>query len=181
MSETETFQIQGLNFEISPKFAEGHTLAANEASALNQLLKENVRNNLSSKVASTVEEAGGIENLTDEIRSSLQDMVTSYAAEYEFGVRRGGGGGGAPKDPVHARALKLAKERVRAAIKAKGWKVSDVEASEITRLASAAIEKDPQYIAVAKAQLEEEAAIAQSDLLAGEDISFKENSGDEEE
>ena len=46
----EQIIIQGVTFNVPTPYAEGHVLATNEASALNQLLHENLRNNFASKV-----------------------------------------------------------------------------------------------------------------------------------
>ena len=42
--------IQGVKFTIASPYAEGYKLKPNEASAMNQLLAENIRNNLASTV-----------------------------------------------------------------------------------------------------------------------------------
>jgi hypothetical protein len=62
------FTIKGQTFTMLPRYAEGHICTAGEAAALNQTLRENVRNNLADKP-----------NLT-------QQDVDTYLAEYIMGV-----------------------------------------------------------------------------------------------
>lgn len=98
--------ISGEVFKIAPKFETGHVLSENEAAALNQTYFENVRNNMAKQVADAKEA-----NAFD--LDIFQDKITAYADEYEFGARRGPG---APKDPVMAEALKLAKKAISKAL-----------------------------------------------------------------
>lgn len=59
-------------------FFGGHPCTDGEAEAMNQLLRENVRNNLAGKV-----KAGKVDFVT-------QEMVDEYVTDYEFGVRATG-------------------------------------------------------------------------------------------
>jgi hypothetical protein len=56
--------------------------------------------------------------------------------------------------PIMTEARRLAKEVVRDAIKAKGMRVSHVEASEITKAANELIASDPSFIEQATANIE---------------------------
>lgn len=100
--------IAGEVFSIEPRYAEGHILNANEASALNQTFFENVRNNMAKAVAEAVE-AGAFD------KDEFQGRVAQYATEYEFGARRGR----VVKDPVMALAFKDCKKALVAALNAK--------------------------------------------------------------
>jgi hypothetical protein len=97
--------IAGSTFSIPAPFTEGYTLNSREADALNQLLKENVRNNLAPK----------IEGLT-------QQAVDEYVLTYEFNVRRGGGGG-ASLNPVEKKARTIARERIQSALKERNMRI----------------------------------------------------------
>lgn len=72
------FTISNEQFTIAVCISAGHPCTEGEAEALNQLLRENVRNNLTGKV-----NAGKVDFVT-------QEMVDSYVAGYEFGVRSTG-------------------------------------------------------------------------------------------
>ena len=120
--------IAGTIFNIATPFAEGHTISANEASALNQVLIENVRNNMATKVKAGGEE-GGV--------AVVQADVDTYVETYEFGVRRGGGGVSA--DPVTKEAMDIARGLVKKALQNKGHKLADIAAADITRLAKDAL------------------------------------------
>jgi hypothetical protein len=93
------FTVQGVTLTIQEPFVEGHTVTAGEASALNQLLVENSRNNLADEVKE-MKEAG-------KDPSEMQLVVDQYVAEYEFGVRRPGS---RTSDPVEAAANEVAFE-----------------------------------------------------------------------
>lgn len=70
--EPVAFTIAGKRFTMVPRYDAGHTCTAGEAAALNQTLRENIRNNLAAKPDLT------------------QADVDAYAAEYAFGVTTGG-------------------------------------------------------------------------------------------
>lgn len=160
----ETIVIQGLDFNVPTPYAAGHVLAENEASALNQLLHENLRNNFASKVKKAKEEAGDGE--VD--HGALQAALDEYASTYSFGVRSVSGIAKPSMDPVRREALKLATEAVRAAIKAKGLK--GVSKESIEQLATEAVDTKPEFTALAEKRLadkREAASVSLSSLLAG--------------
>ncbi len=128
--------IAGKTFTVADKYTEGAVLTANEASALNQLRRENIRNNLASTIKDQVE-SGAFD------QSAAQTSVDQYATSYEFGVRTGGGGGS--RDPVETTAMQIARDTIRANIASKGKKVSDYSAKQISEAAAKLIAKDPKY------------------------------------
>lgn len=138
----EQYTIAGQTFNIFQPYAAGHVLTANEAASMNQTFAENVRNNFAKRVKEAVE-AGGFDQ--DVFQGSLDD----YMSDYEFGQRSGGGG--RTSDPVEAEALRISKDKVRGALSKKGIKVSDVAASEITRLAKEVLDKNPAIRETARA------------------------------
>jgi len=150
----ETITIAGYSFNVPVRYEEGHELTAGEASALNQTYHENLRNNFAKKVKETVEKGGTAE--------SLQTELDAYAAAYAFGVRTGGGG--APRDPVMAEAMSIAKGIIRAALKKKGKKVSEVDPKAINEAAKKLIDRDSTIVETAKARVAEAQAAASEDL-----------------
>jgi hypothetical protein len=143
---TQTLTISGKPFTVEPRYSEGHTLTANEASALNQTFFENLRNNFANKAKD-----GG-----------TQEEFDAYSANYQFGVRTGGGGGS--RDPIEVEAMSLARDAVRKGILAAGKKVGDYSAKAISEAASKLLDKNPVY--------REKAAerVAQMQEVAGESI-----------
>ena len=125
--------IQGRQLTVPAPFAEGHTLTVPQAAALNNLLAENMRNNMSKAVKEANEKQAPDEE--------VQEAVDKYTAEYEFGARRGGG---RTADPVTAKARELAKEKIKAGLKAKGVKLSDVGTEKLNEMVDQALEKYPQ-------------------------------------
>lgn len=144
--------IAGSIFSIPAPFTEGYVLNPNEANALNQLLRENVRNNLAPKA----------EGLT-------QQVVDDYVSTYEFNVRRGGGG--ASLNPVEKKARTIARERIQAALRERNMKI-DLKTEEgkawmeekITEVAAR-----PEIIKLAERQIRDQEKLALDGLGLGDE------------
>lgn len=116
--------IKGLKITVPAPFAEGHSCSANEANVLNQILRENVRNNNARSAEKVIEAAGGA---VDKVNiADFQGSIDTYIDNYEFGVRRAGTGGGRTLDPVAKETQRLAVEIVKAAMAAKGLSIKDI-------------------------------------------------------
>jgi hypothetical protein len=156
-----SFTIAKVNFTIPEPFNEGDTITEGEASSLNQTLRENVRNNLASEIEEVVAKAkaaGEEPNMT-----ALQARVDGYVKDYEFGVRQGGGG--RVSDPVEARALEMARDKVREKIRSNPQhKLSNFKAADITNYARQVLEKNPALREQAKQLVEQEQQMAASIL-----------------
>jgi len=151
--------IQGKPFRVPVRYAAGHVLNEGEASALNQTLHENLRNNFAKKVNEGVE-AG----LPDE---TLQQQLDDYASDYQFGVRTGGGG--FRGDPVLTLAMNVAREFVRQAIKTKGLNQDDWPASKISTAAKALLDsqgENGKIVATARKQVEAEREAAKEAMAS---------------
>lgn len=144
--QTEQITIAGSTYNVPVRYEEGHELSAGEASALNQTYHENIRNNLAKQAKEG---------------TLTQEAVDAYAASYAFGIRSGGG---ASRDPVMAEAMRIAKSKITAALKAAGKKVSDIETSALNDAAKALIDRDPQITELAKTRVAESQALATGDL-----------------
>lgn len=138
--------IAGKTFTIADRYAEGQALSANEASALNQLRRENIRNNLASQIKDLVE-SGAFDE------TQAQATVDTYASSYEFGVRTGGGGGRG--DPIQTMAMGIARDTIKNQIVKKGKKLSEYTAKQITAAAEKLIAKDPRILATARKRVAE--------------------------
>lgn len=155
MSEDIEFTIQGNKYVVPSRFDEGHVLTAGEASALNQLYVENVRNNMGSKIKAASE--AGEFDLAD-----FRDKVFEYASTYNFGVRAIA----QPKDPVMTRARKLVIDALKTKMKAQGY---DLKGSK-DRIEEAATKiladetKGARFIAQARELLAMEQSAASDDL-----------------
>lgn len=127
---TQTVTIQGFEFSIPAKYAEGHALNANEASAMNQLFAENVRNNAASKIkkAKTEAEAAGNEFSLDADRGeeagSLRQEIQDYAETYEFGARVARAS--EPVDPIQKEAYRIATDLVLGKLRDNNMKKKDL-------------------------------------------------------
>lgn len=146
----QTVTISGKPYQVAPRYTEGHTLTANEASALNQTYFENIRNNFAGKAK----------------EGATQEDLDAYASGYQFGVRTGGGGGS--RDPVESEAMNLAREHVKKTITKAGKKLSDYTAKAISEAAGKLVEQNPSFREAAKKRVEEMRSIASDSV--GEDI-----------
>lgn len=153
--------IAGVRLEVPQPFHEGYTLRENEASALNQTFAENIRNNFAGVVAEAHQAAGedGTINL-----EALQEALNTYVAEYEFGMRRTGGGGGPRLEPRERIARDLAKDRVKELIRSKGKKVSDFPAEKLNELAAALVAKDSWFYSEADRRIKAQQKAASASL-----------------
>jgi len=146
---SHSITIAGKSFNVEPRYAEGHPLTANEASALNQTYFENLRNNFAGKAK----------------EGSGQDEFDAYVAAYQFGVRSAGGS----RDPIESEAMELARESVRDAIKRAGKKISDYKASVISEAAEKLLakpDKGAELRELAKQRVEQMRAAASNEIDA---------------
>ena len=95
MPDATEITIADVSVKVPQPYSEGHKCSANEAGVLNQIVCENVRNNLREGVKKMV--ANG------EDAKAIQAFVSSYADDYKFGERKGGGFRTA--DPVMAQLV----------------------------------------------------------------------------
>lgn len=116
---------------IPQPYTAGHTVTDGEASALNQIIAENVSNNLRAKLQAGVASDVEGQPATPHTAESAQSLVDSYLADYEMGVRRVGEGSSRTVDPIEREARKLAKAKAKELVLAKGMKVKDVNIDEI--------------------------------------------------
>lgn len=106
--------INGLEFEISEPYTEGHTISAIEARVLNQTRAENIGNNTRAKIKE-MQEAG---NPDQEIFDYVSGVDNSY-------VFTAGGVSRARKlDPVEREAVKIARDLLKAHLANDGRKLT---------------------------------------------------------
>jgi hypothetical protein len=157
----EEITIQGQAYRVPLRYAAGHTLKDNEATALNQLLHNNIRNNFSQKVlkATKAAEAEG----TEVDHAGLQQQLDDFCNRYEFGTRLGKGGT-TPADPAEHLAMSRARVIVRSAIKEKGLQWTGTQIEEAARQLLAKQGPGGPLLTAAKQQLEAEKSVA-SEIL----------------
>lgn len=108
----------------APYAAGPHTLTDGEASALNQVIAENLSNNLRKRL---IEGTGEGDQHRDYTAEEAQKIVDEYLADYEIGVRRAGSGAARVTDPVEREARKIARAKAVEMVKAAGGKPSDYD------------------------------------------------------
>ena len=172
----QRLQIQGTFFEIDSPYEEGYSLKANEASAMNQLLGENIRNNMATTVRNAKLKAAGwsdeqikqakVEQMTpvadsttlsDDQISELQETIDEYVSSYQFGVRTG-----RARSPFEKAVEDIVTEMLDKALKANGYSPSKMQKEERAKY-------DALYTRVLDANREEVERAAQErlDSLAG--------------
>lgn len=159
--------VKGISFVYSTPYAAGHTLTEGEAHQLNQVRGENLRNNFASKVKAKLDEAEKEgRGLSDEETASLQAEFATYDSQYAFTGKRIARG---PQDPVKAKARKMARETIEAALRGKNIKPSDLADGKMDELIDQYLDRNPQVMEQAKAQVEAVKAAA-SEALGGVDL-----------
>ena len=163
---TQTVTIQGNEFSIPARYAEGHVLTVNEASAMNQLVAENVRNNAASKIKKAIAEANeaGVEFSLDAARDgdvTLRQEIQAYAESYEFGARATRSA--EPVDPVQKEAYRIAVELVNGKLRDGGIKKKDLGEGVFDDTVTKAMANE-------KIQKLAKKRVAEREALASEDI-----------
>lgn len=172
MSETQTITIQKIEFTIKAPYAAGpRELSAAEASTLNQVFGENIRNNAAGRIKAAAEKATkegrefSIDTETiaqeDGTTKTLRQVIQEYADSYEFGVRAVRKS--EPVDPVEREAFRIAKQTVTEALAQRGQKAKDLPEGKFDE-AVAAYAKSDKVVKEAKRRVAEKEKIG-GDLL----------------
>lgn len=161
--------INGISFNISQPYAEGHVLTALEARVLNQTRAENVGNNVRQRIKDMLE--GGTEDYPSPVpEADIRAYVTEFDAAYEF--RSASEGTRTSRDPYEVEARKIARELLKESLASTGRKITvapegltedewkDKVDTEIDRIASI-----PDILAAAKKNVDAKKK-QQSALLA---------------
>lgn len=160
--------IQGLEFEAPQPYVAGpRELTAGEASALNQTLAENLRNNFAPKIKAAMDAFRKANSLADDAEvpvssldhDALEIEFATYAGEYEFGVRKSGGVR-TPTDPIERETLRIAKEKVKAGLNKKGIKLDTVSKEQMAALCEQVIAKYPSIKEEATRRVQAQSDIA---------------------
>lgn len=139
--------ISGLTFDAPLRYAEGHQLSANEASALNALFHSDLAAAIRRLVAKEEKESpGGLQPATIE---RLQAQFREAIERHNFAPK----GPANSFDPIQQIALTIAMPQVKSALVKKGQDVSAYTKEQLEDLALRAIEKFPHFREEAKTRL----------------------------
>ena len=152
-----SLEIEKLTFQVEDPYAEGQSLTALEAAALNGLRRENLRNNFRKRVQAAAKAEGG---LTDGVKARLAAEFSEYAEAYEFAGRRGPGAS-RTRDPIEAEARKIARATVHEHLKKKGLEATK---EQVDDLIGQYLDKFPQIREAAARRVEEVKSIASEAL-----------------
>ena len=164
--------IQGLLFDVKQPYSEGHVLTAGEASQLNQVRAENIRNNFASTIRTaitTYREANKLgedeEVPLDQLdKDDLDDKLAEYDATYVMGIRGGPTGPRTPTDPIMREAYRIAQEKVKTALKKKNVTISSVSKEKMDEYIKGVIAKYADIMEEAKRRVNAGAEITLADL-----------------
>jgi hypothetical protein len=152
-------KIQDIIFACPRPYAEGMTLTAGEAQALNQTFAENIRNNTATWVkernelkdkVDAGEDVNGSKVKTDD---ELVEEFEQYARNYQFGVRSAGRGLESRLNPVEREARRIAMDQIKTALKAKNIKISSVDEEKMEALVQQLSAKE-EVVAEARRRVE---------------------------
>ena len=113
MPETKKIIVQGVEFDATLPYAEGHVLTGPEARALNQTRLENLRNNFAPIVKLSKEGGEGAIPEAD-----LPAKFAEYEAAYSFS--NPGTGARQTLDPIEREARNIARDIIKAGLAEKG-------------------------------------------------------------
>jgi len=145
--------ISGEVFTINDAYAEGATINALEAGALNQTRAENIGNSFRTKVKALKDEGA----FDEKAAAAMQEEIAKYAGEYQFST-----GGGRSADPIQKEAKGIAMQQVDAAISAKG----------VTKTAYIKENKDKYDALVAQVQAMPEVQKKAAELVKARSVSL---------
>lgn len=156
-----TIKIKQYQFDLSEPFEPGHLLLPEEATALNALRAENIRNLLAPKVATVQQAHGEGTLLPSEAITGLRQEAARLDEEYRFGHRRS-----VPrKGAVEAEAQIIARALVLARARADRRELSEEQLASATALA--ALEEPVLYEARERvAEQQKIANVALEELLS---------------
>jgi len=149
--------IAAKQFTVRNPYDEGHALTAGEASAMNQLRHENVRNNC----AKLVKDWKGTEE-------DLLLKVDEYDAAYTFAVRAEGGAR-APSDPVTTEARAIARDAIKQQAEKQGLKYDGKQINAAIEILLSNETTAPAFRAAAEQRIAERKKAAEG-LLGGLDL-----------
>lgn len=169
-SFTLSFSSKGIVFELAARYREGDTINKPEANTLNQTLVENLRNNFTPRIAAKLEaiaKAEGAErDLTEAEKEELKAVFQTYESEYTFQGKRGSR---TPVDPVRREAVKMARETITAALRAKEISPKDLKEGQMDELIEGYLKAHAEVLAEARVRVDK-AKEAASDALSGVDL-----------
>lgn len=164
--------ISGIEFTVPQPYAPGTIeLTAGEASALNQVLGENLRNNFAAVIRKTMDEYRKANQLEADAEvpvtsldiDQLRSDFAEYAANYEFGVR-GTGTRSAPVDPVLRKANEIAWAKIKDSLKKKNVKITSISEEQKDSYISQVLAKYPAIMEEARRQVDAVATLALDEL-----------------
>lgn len=163
-SETPTMNmsIEGLVFEVSAPYAEGHTVNEAEAKALNQMRKENIGNN----VRKAIKDLKSGEEFTDEEEVQAREIVAEKDANYEFTLASARGSG-TSRDPLETMCNRLAREYLNSKIQEAGHTVKaykETNGEDAYNEKVAEIAENEQIVALAKERLSQREKLADIEI-----------------
>lgn len=153
--------IGGVVATIGQPYAEGHTINAAEAKALNQTRAENISNAMRKKVKELASEDG---TFTEAAAAEARKMIQDYDASYEFSLTAARGGR-RTVDPLEKECISIARAAISAELKRQGIKVKDVPKETLEENIER-YKDHPEIVKLAKKRLKEREGLAEAVEIA---------------
>ena len=170
--EMKTKTIQGLTFEVSQPFTEGHVVTEAEARALNQTRSENIGNNVRKRIKDLSE----TEISAEDLQAQAAEIVAEVDGSYIFTLASVSAG--AKLDPYEREALKIARELLKNHLATTGRKltvapegITEDEWKETIAAESSRIAESDAVIKAAKKTVDAKRKTADSLLDTMSDVS----------
>lgn len=154
-------EFAGYTVNVPQPYTEGSVLTANEAKFINAQLGSVVGNQFGGFVRRGKDAETADKPFTIDAQAKFDEIFSGY----KIGESNRGEGG-APTDPVEARAHSIAVGVVKSALKTKGYKLfsartpNGVKAEKVNELAAQYLTANPHVRDVAKAQIDAEANLS---------------------
>lgn len=165
-----SFSAKGIIFELAPRYTAGDTINLPEANTLNQTLVENLRNNFTPRIQAKLDEIekaeGAVRELSEAEKEALRAVFQTYESEYTFQGKRGSR---TPVDPVRREAVKMARETITSALRAKDIAPKDLKEGQMDELIEKYLAAHPEVLAEARLRVDK-AKEAATDALSGVDL-----------
>ena len=151
---TREVTIGGVLVEVSQPYAEGQTINAAEAKALNQTRTENISNALRKKIQELAVDG----EFSPEALSQAAALVAEYDKSYEFTLASVGGGRRSV-DPLEKECIAIARQAISAELKKQGVKIKDLPEGKMDEFIEQ-YKDNEKIVALAKKRLKERESLA---------------------
>lgn len=144
---SRTISVYGVTANIDEPYAEGHTINAAEAKALNQTYAEAVGNNTRSQLKKLLPE--GEKAMPEAQHAEARKIIEDYNKDYE--ITLASTTTRTTLDPVEKEAKKIASDLIKGKMKADGIALKDVDKDKLNEKIATVMQNEKVIAAAKKA------------------------------